>query len=62
MSCVTVRDSASTVTSGRVTRARRLNCPGNLRWEMTVQPTAAGDITAGRAGTQLSTSSSATVR
>ena len=46
LSYVTVRDSAFTVTNGRVTVAQRyLRMPSNLRWEITVQPTSAGDIT-----------------
>ena len=42
---MTLQDSAFTVTNGRVTQARRLNAPSNRRWEITVQPTAAGEIT-----------------
>ena len=45
LSYVTLRDSAFTVTSGRVTQARRLNAPSNLRWEITVEPTSVEDIT-----------------
>ena len=45
LSYVTLRDSAFTVTNGRVTVAQRLNAPSNRRWEITVQPTAAGVIT-----------------
>ena len=77
ISYVTLRDSAFTVTNGQVTRARRLDRPSNLRWEITVDPASAEDITivlpGGRAcgtagavctagGKQLSNSSSATVR
>ena len=42
---MTLQDSAFTVTNGRVTQARWLNAPSNLRWEITVEPAAAGDIT-----------------
>ena len=41
----TLRDSAFTVTNGRVTRARRLARPSNLRWEITVAPGGPGDVT-----------------
>ncbi len=36
LSYVTLRDAAFTVTNGEVTRARRLNPPSNLGWEITV--------------------------
>ena len=77
VSYLTLRDSAFTVTNGRVTGARHLNRPSNLRWEITVEPTSAGDITivlpGGRAcnaagavctaaAKRLSNSPSATVR
>ena len=76
-SYVTLRDSAFTVTNGQVTGARRLNRPSNVRWEIAVRPSSAGDITivlpGGRScnvagaictagGKQLSNSPSATVR
>ena len=38
VSYLTLRDSAFTVTNGRVTGARHLNRPSNLRWEITVEP------------------------
>ena len=41
----TLRDSAFTVTNGQVTGARRLDRPSNLRWEIAVEPTSAGNIT-----------------
>ena len=77
MSYVTLRDSAFTVTNGGVTGARRLNRPSNLRWEISVEPAAAGEVTivlpGGRScdavsavctpgGKRLSNSPSATVR
>ena len=34
----TLRDHAFTVTGGSVTKARRLEPPGNVRWEITVTP------------------------
>ena len=34
----TLRDHAFTVTGGQVLKARRLEPPGNIRWEVTVQP------------------------
>ena len=42
---MTLQDSAFTVTNGRVTQARRLNAPSNLRWEITVAPTSVEDVT-----------------
>lgn len=71
-----MRDRVFTVTNGRVTGARRLAPPSNLRWGITVEPTSAEDITivlpGGRtcnesravctaSGKQLSNSPSATV-
>ena len=37
-SYVTLRDHAFTVTGGAVTKAQRLDKPGNIRWEITVEP------------------------
>ena len=45
LSYVTLRDHAFTVTGGEVTRARRLERPGNIRWEITVRPDGDGDAT-----------------
>ena len=44
-SYVTMRDHAFTVTGGSVTRARRLEPPGNVRWVITVTPDSGRDIT-----------------
>ncbi len=44
-SYVTMRDHAFTVTGGSVTGARRLDPPGNMRWEITVTPDSNGDVT-----------------
>ena len=44
-SYVTLRDHAFTVTGGEVTNARRLDPPGNVRWEITVTPDGDGDVT-----------------
>ena len=44
-SYVTLRDHAFTVTGGEVTNARRLDPPGNVRWEITVTPNGDGDVT-----------------
>ena len=41
----TLRDSAFTVTSGKVENARRLNKPSNIRWEITVRPDGNGEVT-----------------
>ena len=41
----TLRDSAFTVTGGRVENARRLNKPSNIRWEITVRPDGNGEVT-----------------
>ena len=38
VSYVTLRDHAFTVTGGSVTKARRLEPPDNIRWEITVTP------------------------
>ena len=40
----TLRDSAFTVTGGRVENARRLNKPSNIRWEITVRPDENGEV------------------
>ena len=45
LSYVTLRDHAFTVTGGEVTSARRLDRPGNIRWEITVTPDGNGDVT-----------------
>ena len=41
----TLRDQAFTVIGGTVTKARRLDPPGNVRWEITVQPSSDADVT-----------------
>ena len=41
----TLRDHAFTVTGGEVTTARRLEKPGNIRWEIMVTPDGNGDVT-----------------
>ncbi len=41
----TLQDHAFTVTRGEVTRARRLEPPGNVRWEITITPDGNGDVT-----------------
>ena len=41
----TLRDHAFTVTGGAVTGVRRLEPPGNVRWEITVAPTGDGRVT-----------------
>ena len=40
----TLRDHAFTVTGGAVTNARRLAPPGNVRWEITVEPSSDVDV------------------
>ena len=45
LSYKTLRDHAFTVTGGEVTRARRLERPGNIRWEITVRPDGDGTVT-----------------
>ena len=40
----TLRDHAFTVTGGSVTNARRLDPPGNVRWEITVEPSSDADM------------------
>ena len=39
------RCNAFTVTGGEVTKARRLNPPSNVGWEITVQPSGDGTVT-----------------
>ena len=41
----TMRDHAFTVTAGTVAGARRLNPPGNIRWEISVTPDSNADVT-----------------
>ena len=41
----TLRDHAFTLTGGEVTKARRLERPANVRWEITVQPSSGSDVT-----------------
>ena len=48
----TVRDSAFSVTGGRVTKARRLAPPSNQRWEVHVQPSGYADMTLALNATQ----------
>ena len=45
LSYKTLRDDAFTVTAGSVTNARRLEPPGNVRWEITVTPDAERAVT-----------------
>ena len=45
LSYKTLRDHAFTVTEGEVTRARRLERPGNIRWEITVRPSSDAPVT-----------------
>ena len=45
LSYVALRDHAFTVTGGEVTQARRLDRPGNIRWEISVSPDSNGDVT-----------------
>ena len=45
LSYKTLRDHAFTVTNGTVTRARRLERPGNIRWEISVRPDGNRDVT-----------------
>ena len=45
LSYVTLRDHAFTVTGGELTEARRLDKPGNIRWEVTVRPGGDGNVT-----------------
>ena len=41
----TLRDQAFTASGGTVTNARRLDPPGNVRWEIAVQPSSDADVT-----------------
>ena len=41
----TLRDHAFTATGGTVTNARRIEPPGNVRWEITVEPSSDADAT-----------------
>ena len=45
LSYKTLRDYAFTVTGGEVVKARRLDPPSNVGWEMTVQPDGDGTVT-----------------
>ena len=45
LSYKTLRDHAFTVTGGEVTKASRLESGKNARWEITVTPDSAGDVT-----------------
>ena len=45
LSYVTLRDHAFTVTGGTVVGARRLDRPGNIRWEISVSPNSGGAVT-----------------
>ena len=45
ISYVTLRDHAFTVTGGEITGARRLEKPGNIRWEITVTPDGDAGVT-----------------
>ena len=40
-----LRDQALTASGGTVTKARRLDPPGNIRWEITVEPSSDADVT-----------------
>ena len=40
-----LRDHAFTATGGTVTKARRIEPPGNVRWEITVEPSSDADVT-----------------
>ncbi len=44
-SYTTLQDHALTVTGGTVTKARRLEPPGNVKWEITVRPSSDADVT-----------------
>ena len=45
LSYVTLQDHAFTVTGGAVAGARRLDPPGNIRWEISVRPDGDGEVT-----------------
>ena len=40
----TLRDHSFTVTGGTVTKAQRLDPPGNVRWEITVEPSSDAEV------------------
>ena len=44
MSYKTLRDHAFTVTGGTVTKARRMEKPSNILWEIHVQPDSGADV------------------
>ena len=44
ISYVNMRDDVLNVSRGTVTKARRLNRPSNLSWEITVEPSSNGDV------------------
>ena len=44
LSFATLRDSAFSVTGGEVVKARRLEAPSNLRWQITVAPSSKWDV------------------
>ena len=46
LSYLTLRDDAFTVTNGNVEKARRLQRGSNIGWEITIQPSGNGDVTA----------------
>ena len=41
----TLQDHAFTVTGGEVAKARRLNPPSSVGWEITINPTSDADVT-----------------
>ena len=45
LSYLTLRNHAFAVTGGTVEKARRLEPPGNVRWEITVMPDGDGEVT-----------------
>ena len=45
LSYKTLRDHSFTVAGGEVVKARRLNPPGNVRWEISVRPSGDGTVT-----------------
>ena len=44
ISYVNMRDDVLNVSGGTVTKARRLNRPSNMSWEITVEPSSNGDV------------------
>ena len=44
LSYLTLRDHAFTVSGGEVTKARRLEKPGNIRWQISVMPDGDGQV------------------